>query len=375
MKVGIITMQRICNYGSYLQAYGLKKMIEALGHEVCFVDYKAGKPVMSSSRDRIRYVLASVKKKAIRTVSRSETASAVLPRDFRLTACSRRKYRDIYWPALGLTDRAQYHTKVDTLVIGSDEVFNCLQNNPDVGFSTELFGDRANADRIITYAASFGNATYEGLESKGVLDTVRRLVSRYNAVSVRDRNSLEIMHKLLPGKEIYENLDPVLMFDFGRRKRKPVDISDYIVVYAYRGRLSEEEISAVRAFAKAENKMIVSIGGYHSFADRYVQVSPFHVLDYFENADYVITDTFHGTIFSAISHTKFGVLVRNGHGRVYGNSEKLCDLLRRLDCQQRIISSLDRLPETVKEDMDFDRVDEIVRKERIRTREYLKNNL
>ena len=40
MKIGIMTMQRVRNYGSYLQAYGLKKLIESLGHEAVFVDYK-----------------------------------------------------------------------------------------------------------------------------------------------------------------------------------------------------------------------------------------------------------------------------------------------------------------------------------------------
>lgn len=40
MKIGIMTMHRILNYGSYLQAFGLKKLIEEMGHEVIFVDYK-----------------------------------------------------------------------------------------------------------------------------------------------------------------------------------------------------------------------------------------------------------------------------------------------------------------------------------------------
>lgn len=375
MKVGIISMQRICNYGSYLQAFGLKKMIESLGHEVEFIDYKAGKPLMKSRNDKIKYVVTTAKKKAIRSVSGSKTMSALLPKDYWFTTRSYRNYKNRYWPVLGLTKKKQYSTKVDTVVIGSDEVFNCLQSNPDVGFSTDLFGGRANADKIITYAASFGNTTYDALVNEGVADTVKNLVSRYNAVSVRDKNSLDIMQRMLPGKTISENLDPVLMFEFGKRKRKPVDISNYIVVYAYRGRLSEEEIKAIKAFAKVENKKIVCIGGYHSFADKYVQTSPFHVLDYFENADYVITDTFHGTIFSLINHTKFGVLVRNGHGKVYGNSEKLNDLLSRLECESRIVPSLDKLSETVKADLDFDSIDRIIKNEHIRTMDYLRTNL
>lgn len=375
MKVGIISMQRICNYGSFLQAYGLKKMIESLGHEVVFIDYKAGKPLMRSGKDKAKYVISSAKKKSIRAVSKSKSISALLPNDYWYTTRSYSNYNKIFWPALGLTPKKQYHTKVDTLVIGSDEVFNCLQSNPDVGFSPDLFGDKANADKIITYAASFGNVTYDALVDAGVDKKIKSLVSRYDAVSVRDKNSLSIMQSFLPNMQISENLDPVLMFDYSRRKKRPVDISDYIIVYAYRGRISEEEAAAIKAFAKAENKKIVSIGGYHSFADKYVQTSPIHVLDYFENADYVISDTFHGTIFSIISHTKFGVLVREGHGRVYGNSEKLTDLLCRLDSESRIIRSIDDLSIIVKSDFDFNHTDEIIKRERSKTMQYLKNNL
>lgn len=368
-------MQRICNYGSYLQAYGLKKMIESLGHEVVFIDYMTEKPLIVSLKEYGKYVIDCCKKASVRGVSHLKIVSSLLPVSYRTAAQTYSEFRTKYWPILGISLHKQYHTKVDTLVIGSDEVFNCLQSNPDVGFSKELFGENANANRIITYAASFGNSTYEGIMQVGILDDISSLISKYSAISVRDKNSYSIIRKILPDKVISENLDPVLMFDFSKRKRKPVNLSDYIVIYAYRGRLTEEEIETIKRFAKTENKKIVSIGGYHSFADKYIQTSPFHVLDYFENADYVITDTFHGTIFSIINHTKFGVLVRNGHGSVYGNSEKLSDLLSRLNAESRIINKLEDLPKIVKSDYDFDITDGIIKKERIKTMEYLKINL
>ena len=45
MKIGIMSMQRITNYGSFLQSYALKNIIKSLGHKVVFVDYKIGEPV------------------------------------------------------------------------------------------------------------------------------------------------------------------------------------------------------------------------------------------------------------------------------------------------------------------------------------------
>lgn len=372
MKVGIVSMQRICNYGSYLQAFGLKKMIGSLGHEVVFIDYKAGRPLMRSFGDRTAYVLSSLRKRALRLAAASETLSALLPKDHRSSARSYRNYKNIYWSQLGLTPRMVYHTKVDTLVIGSDEVFNCLQSNPEVGFSTELFGDKANAKRIITYAASFGSVTCGELAAAGADRKIRGLVSRFDAVSVRDRNSLDVMRRLLPDRQINVNLDPALLTLHRTGKTRSTGISGYVLVYAYRGRLTEAEQAAIKAFARAEGRKTVCIGGYHSFGDMYIQPSPFRIMDWFENAGYVITDTFHGTVFSVISHTRFGVLVREGHG---GNREKLTDLLERLGASSRIVSSPEKLPSVVKSGFDFARTDEIIKRERLKAMEYLRNNL
>ena len=66
MKVGIISMQRVCNNGSFLQAYGLKKLIESLGHEVLFLDYEVGEPVMRSWADKKTYMLLRVRNAFIR---------------------------------------------------------------------------------------------------------------------------------------------------------------------------------------------------------------------------------------------------------------------------------------------------------------------
>ena len=50
-KVGIMSMQRIANYGSFLQAYALKQLIEEVGCNVEFVDYHVGAPVIAENAD------------------------------------------------------------------------------------------------------------------------------------------------------------------------------------------------------------------------------------------------------------------------------------------------------------------------------------
>lgn len=79
---------------------------------------------------------------------------------------------------LGIDKKKRYRSKVDVLIIGSDEVFNCIQNNRDVGYSMELFGKSNRAKRLISYAASFGNATYDKLQQYGVCDELSYLLKR-----------------------------------------------------------------------------------------------------------------------------------------------------------------------------------------------------
>lgn len=75
-------------------------------------------------------------------------------------------------PLLGITDEMNYNPTLDCLVIGSDEVFNCIQKNSNVGYSPELFGKDNRAKKLLTYAASFGNTTLEKLKKYKKADEV-----------------------------------------------------------------------------------------------------------------------------------------------------------------------------------------------------------
>ena len=118
MLVGILSMQRIINYGSFMQAYGLKKTIESLGNEVHFVDYHPG-------------AVINIQKSIYTTSIRRKIKDRVQMKLFVNLFKSR------YLKSLGITSEYNYDTKVDVLVIGSDEVFNCFQSNPDIGYTLE----------------------------------------------------------------------------------------------------------------------------------------------------------------------------------------------------------------------------------------------
>ena len=375
MKIGIISMQRVANNGSFLQSYGLKKMIESLGHEVVFIDYKVGRPIMRTTTDKFRYCFLKVRNWFVHLFMDMQGLQFLLPMQMRNIVNFRKEYSETIVKHLGVNKKFKYHTPVDALVIGSDEVFNCTQINPEVGFSPELFGAHANTKKIISYAGSFGNTTVSKLKDFGKMDELRSYFRKFDAVSVRDRNSAEVI-KALIGKEPELNLDPVLMYDFMSNIKRTCAKKDFIIVYAYRARITDEEAKEIVGFARSQGKKLISVSGEMDFCDEHFKGDPFEGLDLYRNADYVITDTFHGTIFSVINRKKFVTLIRESKGSSYGNQEKLQDLLYRLGLQSRAFSHGDDcLSDKMLPNIDYDAVFKILEKEREHAMEYLRGQL
>ena len=118
------------------------------------------------------------------------------------------------------------------------------------------------------------------------------------------------------------------------------------------------------------------MSGEQSFCDEYIYCHPLEMLSYFKHADYVITDTFHGTIFSVINHRQFATLVRKDEeAKGYGNQEKLGYLLEELELESQRAENLYHLDEILNHTIAYDKVDEIIERERSHTMEYLKTNL
>ena len=96
---------------------------------------------------------------------------------------------------------------------------------------------------------------------------------------------------------------------------------------------------------------------------------------YFRNAEEVITDTFHGSIFSVITHRPFTTLIRKSVGNSYGNEEKLSDLLKRLGLANRMTTKIEDTENINEKAIDYAKVDEQLKAHREVAKEYLRKNL
>ena len=99
------------------------------------------------------------------------------------------------------------------------------------------------------------------------------------------------------------------------------------------------------------------------------------MLEYFRNAECVVTDTFHGTIFSVITHRKFVTIIRKSVGNEYGNEEKLGDLLNRLKLSNRMLQDINKLGNLLNTNIDYNETDKIILEEREKSYKYLKEEI
>lgn len=369
MKIGILSMQRVINNGSLLQAYGLMKTIENMGYSVEFVDYKIDKmnnDLLSIIEQRISNIIQKIKV-LLKNLKNYGYKSIYL------VLRRKKNYKNFlnnYMSVLNLTSKPNYSAKVDILVFGSDEVFNTIQYvEQGKGHAWQLYGADNNAGKLVSYAASFGYTTYEGLEKYNMLDKSKELLSKFDSFSVRDKNSYDII-KRLTGREASINIDPVLLYDYEDIEIKKPEIDNYILVYAYPGRINnKQEVKAIKDFAKKHNKKLVCVNMMQAWCDKFIYAHPFDLLGYFKYADYVVTDTFHGAVISIKYNVPFVQFIRSS--KCYSNNQKVGYLLSMFGLENRIVYDNEKIEDTMLKSIDYDKVNNILKVEKTKAMDYL----
>ena len=372
MKVCILSMQKVNNFGSLLQSYSLKKLIESLGHTVDFIDIERidedDKLLKGNSQDYFdegegQGLFSKLKKIDKYFFNRIHIKKLQKSQDSEFY-----KFRDKVLNAQNVDNSTSY----DMCAIGSDGVFNCLTPSP-WGFTSQLFGNVRQAKKVITYAASCGATKYENVPDP-VRNRIRQAFENVSAFSVRDKNTYEFVEQLTESP-IELNLDPVVVGNFKEEMANVGDISSklpahYCVVYSYYNRISDKnDIKTVLDFCKKNKLVPISIGAPQKWIKTHVVLTPFEMLVAFKNADFVVTDTFHGTIFSAKYANKFAVMVRES------NRNKLMDLIDRLHIQGHLVSSMDQIHNAFLIKSDKKAINDIIIVEQEKTKQYLLKNL
>ena len=283
-KIGILNYHNGINYGAYLQCYALFMVISNKGYDVEIINYK------NFRHWYLEYKYFLFKRNPV-TIVRN------IIKIIKFKKCLKRlKLSSFTWSNRSLKNR-----RYDYIIVGSDEVWNFT--NPLVGFDLTYFGKGFLNSKMGSYAASFG-----WLDGNSVLphDIVQGL-KEFKFVSVRDYNSKQIVNKNL-NVDPYMLLDPTMLYDFKLDKLSENildNINDkYLLVYS--PGFDKEYYEQVVAIAKLQGLKIVSVGIYYPWADiNLITADPFEWLVLFKSASYIITSSFHGTVFSIKYHKQF----------------------------------------------------------------------
>ena len=313
LKIGILTMHRCINYGSYWQTHYLVNGLRRLGHNVTVLDHESTLANLAEWRCAYRPVLP-----------------APIPQ------CDYPEYRKKivgFFKAideLPLSARFAFDTPglvddYDMVIVGSDEVWNV--SHPWYGKYPLFFGEGLQDSRLVSYAASFGNYPAELGLDPSLVEKLRW----FESVSVRDRNSqVIIMDNLDIEPELV--LDPCLQFTIGDVPGLCTINQPYVAVYGHN--FSDSFVQKIRSWASSENLQLISIGYRNEWADRqWLSADPFAFWHFMARCQVVVTNFFHGCVFALINRKPFGT-----EASPY-RSQKINGLLMSVNATDRIVGS------------------------------------
>jgi hypothetical protein len=356
MKIGIVTQPLYNNYGGLLQNYALQQVLKRLGHEVKTIDF-VGRTSFT------RYLLSICKQLLIAILKRRRpqirpyvaipTFRNPIMADFVNNHIDRTRIVHSY------NKKIVSEEHFDAVITGSDQVWRPMYNRYIEDMFLKFVPDSI---KKIAYAASFGVDTWE----YNVLQTKRctKYVKRLDTVSVREATGVELCKTYL-GVNAQHVLDPTILA--GAEAYKPLlkektEEQDYL--FAYILDITPEKQAYVENMAKSKGlKAIIKS------ADKNATLSVEDWLSMIANSSMVVTDSFHGTVFSILFHRDFYSIVNVARG-----GTRFSSLLSPLGLEHRM-GDVSQFTLTEPSPIDWQQVDIILDKHRQDSMNFLTNAL
>jgi hypothetical protein len=355
LKISVITMQSVYNYGSVLQTYATQKYFEYRGYDVEFVDYYPKRMKNYGSLKQLYIDAKTFHHNPIKCIAIALVkfpSMKVLRKTF---IPFLDKYINKSRTYISLEDLNYDPPKADIYCTGSDQVWNDYLEG---GFDKVYFLSYAPSSSIkIAYAASFGRDDITQSE----LQPVKNLLDSYKAISVREESGLKIIEKVeCQIKKCV--LDPTLMLQKNEWEKlaQPIDTRSYILVY----KLHEDSATSEIAIALGQkmglpiirlsmDKMKRINGGRTIVAP---SVEKF--ISYIAHAELVITDSFHATAFSI----NFNVTFIAVEWKMF--NDRIKTILHKVSLPERLVSNVKEAISVYEKPIDFNAVNRKLKDER-----------
>lgn len=305
-KVAILTQPLGANYGGILQAFALQYVLREMGHQPITIDRRG-------SQDRLR-TLASLAKGGLLWMAGRQRRIRRWPSPKESETICRHTNRFVSEHIttsvpITTTDKLRRYTEqgeFDAYIVGSDQVWRKAYSPYMPNYFLDFLPEDSQAKRI-AYAASFGISKWEFTEAETQLYS--RLAKRFDLISVREDSAVALCREHL-GVEATHVLDPTMLVD--RSVYEELAMSRYAHpskgdLFCYILDRTPEKSLLVRETASEQGLTPFEImpREYRNLplgADLSTVVMPpvEQWLRSFMEATYVITDSFHGTVFSIL---------------------------------------------------------------------------
>lgn len=335
MKICIVTFAWSKNYGAAFQAFALQTVLKSMGHDVFILPIDPEKKPGLIRRFVAKGFKATIRKNRERILFGKFD-------EFRSRYCD---YGGLPWG--GYSYFVSNCPNADVFVVGSDQVWNLSVMQSPIEEDFYFLKMCPNAAKLVAYAASW---SMKGI-SHADAHRLKPFLARFRAISVREKSGVDILKGI--GFDSKWLPDPALLLDSSMWKRTLslwTTASNALFVYQLTW---DTAFNLVKSAHDISGVLGTEIWASYPTGNRFL--SPEEWLAKLASSRYVLTNSFHGTVFAILFHVPFAVALIKGE--FSGMNERVVALLDRLGLGERIVDDPSDVVAILKQPVDWDLAD------------------
>lgn len=353
MKIGIITLPPLCNYGGIIQSYALQKTLQKAGHQVVLIDFPNEWNIKNPQKTLLyinRFIQKYILRKPI-TVKIDKKYND----DLQLITQNTSKFINKYIQRIIISDFSELQpSKFDALVVGSDQIWRPKYFNRAIENAYFSFAKDWKIKRI-SYAASFGTDKWEYTPEQTA--ACSQLIRLFDGVSVRENSGIKLCNKYLESDAI-QVLDPTMLLEkedyigLIKAANLPQSTGD-LFCYILDKTPEKDEITSQlsKRYKLTPFEVNAKYNDSNAKIEERIQPAVEQWLRAFYDAKLIFTDSFHACVFSIIFNKPF---------IVFGNKERgmsrFDSLLEMFELKERLILVPEDIIKVVNYPINWDKI-------------------
>lgn len=367
MKIGILTLPLVDNYGGILQAIALYRFLHEEGHDVILINKKTNIPIWKKIVKCVilnipYYDFKDLKKKNNSLNKKKELHKSFINKEIFKISKTLSSKKDL----LKYADEENF----DAVIVGSDQVWRKAYINDKYYKSYFLDFINNKKTKKIAYAASFGKGYWEG---KNDINEVSLLLQKFTSLSTRESTGQEICKNIFMCNDVVHVLDPTLLMSKNFyintiiKKNNISNLEEHKLLTYVLDEVQEKKEIISTSKEKLNIQKVQHLKGFNN--TKKIFTIP-EWLAAFAYTDFIVTDSFHGMVFSIIFEKDFLVIGNKNRG-----IDRFLSLLRLLNLESRLIFNKQDITNEQFNTIDYDKINKILNVNKEKSMTYLKNSL